>query len=98
MEKKTAKPAPPKFRPCLPTNANAITLYGEVGRADAAPTVAQVEAANKSEAELSKMLAEWNQLKRQEIPAVNHEVKGAGLSELRLDLPPQQQEGGEDEE
>jgi hypothetical protein len=79
-------------------NANAITLYGEVGRADAAPTVAQVEAANKIEAELSKMLAEWNQLKRQEIPAVNHEVKGAGLSELRLDLPPQQQEGGEDEE
>ena len=84
--------------PTLPgTNANVITLYGEVGRADAAPTVAQVEAANRSEAELSKMLAEWNQLKRQEIPAVNHEVKGAGLSELRLDLPPQQQEGGDEE-
>ena len=83
----------------LPTiNTNLITLYGEIGKADAAPTVAQVEAVNKNEAALSTMRIRWNQLKSHDVSALNHELKGAGLPELRLDLPPQQQEGGEDEE
>jgi uncharacterized phage infection (PIP) family protein YhgE len=85
--------------PTLPgTSANLIALYGDIGKADAAPTPAQVEAANKSEAALNTMLARWNQLKTRDIPALNRELKAAGLPELRLDLPPQQQEGGEDEE
>jgi hypothetical protein len=83
----------------LPTiNTNLMTLYGEIGKADAAPTVAQVDAVNKNEAALSTMRIRWNQLKSHDISALNHELKGAGLPELRLDLPPQQQEGGEDEE
>ena len=85
--------------PTLPdTNANVIALYGQVGQADAAPTVAQVADANKSEAELSRLMERWKQLKEQEIPAVNRGLAAAGLPQLRLDLPPQQQEGGEDEE
>ena len=32
------------------------------------------------------------------MPALNQKLRGAGLPELRLDLPPQQQAGGEDEE
>ncbi len=79
-------------------NLNVIALYGEIGKADAAPTVAQVDAANKTQSELSSMLAAWNQLKEHDLPSVNQQLKGAGLPELRLDLPPQQQEGGEDEE
>jgi hypothetical protein len=85
--------------PTLPqTNTNLIALYGDIGKADAAPTPAQIEAANKSEAALNDMLTRWNQLKARDIPALNRELKAAGLPELRLDLPPQQQEGGEDEE
>src|SRR5581483_11535159 len=85
--------------PTLPAaNTNVVALYGEVGQADAAPTIAQVTAANKTLSELSSMLAAWNQLKEQDLPSVNQQLKGAGLPELRLDLPPQQQEGGEDEE
>jgi hypothetical protein len=80
------------------TNANLITLYGEMGKADAAPTFAQIDAVNKNEAALSTLLIRWNQLKSHDIAELNHELKGAGLDELRLDLPPQQQEGGEDEE
>jgi hypothetical protein len=79
-------------------NANLITLYAEIGRADAAPTLAQVDAVNKNQAAFDTMLTRWNQLKSHDIPALNHGLKGAGLPELRLDLPPQQQEGGEDEE
>ena len=74
-----------------------IALYGEIGKADAAPTVAQVDAANKSQGSLSTMLAAWNQLKQHDLPGLNQQLKGAGLPELQLDLPPQQQEGGEDE-
>ena len=83
----------------LPTvNTNVTTLYADIGKADAAPTVAQVDAVNKNEVALGTMLIRWNQLKSHDISALNHELKGAGLTELRLDLPPQQQEGGENEE
>lgn len=85
--------------PTLPdTNANLIALYGEIGKGDAAPTSAQVDAADKNEAALSSMLTTWNQLETHDIPGLNQRLKGAGLPELRLDLAPQQQEGGEDEE
>jgi hypothetical protein len=88
-----------KKSPNLPdTNANVTALYGQVGQADAAPTVAQIDGSNKSEADLSKMLETWKQLKVQEIPAVNRDLAAAGLPQLRLDLAPQQQEGGEDED
>jgi len=80
------------------TNANIIALYAEIGRADAAPTLAQVDAVNKNQASFDSLLTRWNQLKSHDIPAANHDLKGAGLPDLRLDLAPQQQEGGEDEE
>jgi RNA 3'-terminal phosphate cyclase len=79
-------------------NANVIALYGEVGQADAAPTIAEVDAANKSQGALSSILASWNQLKQRDLPALNQQLKGAGFPELQLNLPPQQQGGGEDEE
>jgi hypothetical protein len=75
-----------------------ITLYNEIGRADAAPTLAQLDGVNKNEAVFQTMLTRWNQLKSHDISALNHDLKSAGLTELQLDLPPQQQEGGENEE
>ena len=80
------------------TNGNLIELYKQVERADAAPTQAQVAASTKSETALASMLTHWNDLKSRDIPALNQQLKSAGLPPLRLDLPPQQQEGGEDEE
>ncbi|PYV49594.1 MAG: glycoside hydrolase [Acidobacteria bacterium] len=79
-------------------NGNLVELYKQVEHADAAPTQAQVEASTKSEAELGAMLTHWNQLKSSDIPSLNQQLKSAGLPPLRFDLPPQQQEGGQDEE
>ena len=85
--------------PTLPdTNANVTALYGQIGQADAAPTLAQSEAATKSESQLSTLLEQWKELKNRDIPALNRQLTAAGLPQLRLDLAPQQQEGGEDEE
>lgn len=74
------------------------TLYRATGQADVAPTMAQVDASRKSDTELSSLLAKWNHTKTENIPSVNRQLKGAGLPDLRLDLPPQTTDGGEDEE
>jgi hypothetical protein len=73
-------------------------LYKEVEKADAAPTVAQTEAFAKAKNELSLGVKSWDDMKRKEIPALNEQLHGAGLPELRLDLAPSQEAGGVDEE
>lgn len=79
------------------TNENLITLYKAVEQADTAPTAAQVDASKKAAADLRTLLAHWDNAK-QDIRALNEQLRAAGLPALQLDLPPQQQEGGEDEE
>ena len=79
------------------TNTDLIALYKAIGSADAAPTVAQVGASGKAESELSGMLGRWNHAKA-EITAINSQLGASGLATLKLDLPPQEQGGGEDEE
>jgi len=73
-------------------------LHKEVEKADAAPTVAQTEAFAKAKNELSLGVKSWDEMKRKEIPALNEQLHGAGLPELRLDLAPSQEAGGVDEE
>jgi photosystem II stability/assembly factor-like uncharacterized protein len=73
-------------------------LYKEVEKTDVAPTVAQTAAFTKVESELVAELKRWDGVKANELPALNQKLRGAGLPELRLDLPPQQQAGGEDED
>jgi hypothetical protein len=80
------------------SNGTLIALYKEVEKADAAPTVAAVEAFTKTESELASPLNRWEQLKTTDIPALNLKLRAAGLPELRMDLPPQQEAGGENEE
>jgi len=79
-------------------NSAVIALYKEVEKADAAPTAAQREAFTKIENELAVGVKRWDELKTADIPALNHQLGGAGLPELRLDLPPQQEAGGQNEE
>jgi len=73
-------------------------LYKEVEKADTATTVAQMEAFTKAKNELSKVVKSWDEMKEKEIPALNQQLHGTGLPELRLDLAPSQEAGGEDEE
>ncbi len=85
--------------PALVAGDSTVTsLYKEVEKADVAPTVAQEEAFTRVESELGAAIKRWDGVKASELPALNQKLRGAGLPELRLDLPPQQQAGGEDEE
>jgi len=85
--------------PALSTNnSTVIALYKEVEKADAAPTAAQTNAFTKIESALAPQLKRWDELKTEDVPALNHQLGTAGLPELRLDLPPQLQADGENEE
>jgi len=95
---KDPSPSAPTEPALADSNSAVIALYKEVEKADAAPTVAQAEVFAKTEGDIENALKPWDELKGNEIPALNHQLGAAGLPELRLDLPPQQQAGGENEE
>jgi photosystem II stability/assembly factor-like uncharacterized protein len=79
-------------------NNDAIDLYKEVEKADAEPTSAQVNADKHIDRELTTVLKEWNNLKTNALPALNLQLPSAGMPEIRLDLPPREEETGENEE
>ena len=79
-------------------NNDSIDLYKEVEKSDAAPTLAQINAANHLEPELAGTLKTWVQIKAKDLPALNLQLPIAGLPQIRLDLPPIEQETGESEE
>jgi hypothetical protein len=79
-------------------NSDVIALYKQVEQSDAAPTVAQAEAFNAVNAKLSGRTREWDELKREQLPKVNEQLRSSGKSELRLDLPPREPEHAQNEE
>jgi len=79
-------------------NSTVIALYKEVEKADASPTAAQQDAFTKIENELAVGLKRWDELKTADVSALNRQLGTAGLPQLRLDLPPQQEAGGQNEE
>jgi flagellar motility protein MotE (MotC chaperone) len=78
-------------------NTDLIALYKAIDSADAAPTVAQLGASNKAESDLADLLGRWRKVQG-EIPPLNQKLSASGLPALQLDLPPQEQGGGEDQE
>jgi len=58
------------------------TLLNVVTSADAPPTAQAIAAFDETEKLLSGGLASWEQLVRQDVPALNEALRGAGLSEL----------------
>jgi photosystem II stability/assembly factor-like uncharacterized protein len=58
-------------------------LYGEVDRADAAPTLAQVDALTETEKSLSEVMKQWTALKGTDLPALNQQLRGGNLPEIR---------------
>jgi photosystem II stability/assembly factor-like uncharacterized protein len=89
--------APPSPNPTLGrVNGNATTLYGEIGRADATPTAAQVSATDETEkvfAEVSKL---WKQLKTVDLPELNKQLRGANLPEIHLEPEKPEQDDSDD--
>ena len=66
-------------------NGSVTTLYGEIDRSDAAPTSQQAEAVSKIEKDSSIATKQWDQLKSQELAALNRQLSGAGQPEIHLD-------------
>ena len=92
--------APASGSPTLGRSAGAIAaLYGEIDRADAAPTAAQLAAIDATEKDFSAVLKLWQQFLATDVPALNRQLKSAGLTELRLEaaLPSSSEDGGNNE-
>jgi photosystem II stability/assembly factor-like uncharacterized protein len=78
-------------------NGDIYDLYMAVDRADAAPTPAQLKAADTIEPDLAAAVKRWEEIKSSNLAAVNRELKAANLPELRLDSKPQgEEDNGED--
>jgi photosystem II stability/assembly factor-like uncharacterized protein len=72
------------------------SLYGEVDRADAAPTASQMAAAAEIERESAEALRRWNLIKTSDLPSLNQQLGGAGLPQIRIQPQPQPEEESED--
>jgi photosystem II stability/assembly factor-like uncharacterized protein len=77
-------------------NREAGSLYGEVDRADAAPTASQMAAAAEIERESAVELKRWNSIKTSDLPALNQRLGSAGLPQIRIQPQPQPEEESED--
>ncbi len=73
-------------------NGDVGTLYSNVDKADATPTAAQVNATAETERDLSAVMKRWDEVKTADLPALNRQLRGASLPEIRLDSNPQPDE------
>ena len=86
--------------PTLGRSAGVIAaLYGELDRSDAAPTAAQLAAIEATGKDFSEVLKLWQEFQATEVPALNRQLKAAGLTELHLEATPPStsEDGGNDE-
>jgi len=83
-----AEDATPAAGTLIRVNMAAGTLYGDVDRADAAPTVAQVDAVATIERDAGTMMKQWEEFKSKDIPSLNAKLRGAQLEEIKLEEHP----------
>ena len=89
--------APASPKPTLSrANGEAATLYSEVGRADATPTLAQTSAVAETEKTFAAVSAQWNQMKTVDLPALNKQLHDANLLEIQLASKSAEEDDSED--
>ena len=81
-----------------PVNEAVSGLYGSVGQVDAAPTAAQAEGANKLAGQLPGVLQKWHSFVANDVPALNQQLKSAGLPTINPDQAPTDQGAGMDQD
>jgi hypothetical protein len=74
-------------------NGSVTALYAELDRADSIPTSAQTEAVTKIEKDFSAVVKQWDDLKSQDLAALNRQLRSANRPELHLDSHGQSDEG-----
>jgi photosystem II stability/assembly factor-like uncharacterized protein len=91
--------APPSAEVTLArASGDAAGLYGMMGAADAAPTSQETAGLAQVERESADVSKRWSEIKAKDIPALNRQLSGAGLPEIRVEAQPQPEEGSEDVE
>jgi hypothetical protein len=79
-------------------NTSVFGLYGAVEQASAAPTRAQQETAKTLKSNFDAAMKSWNNLKANDLPKMNSELRSAGQSEIRLESNPKMQDSAPNEE
>ncbi len=79
-------------------SGDASGLYGIIGGADDAPTATQTAALTAVERESADVAKRWNAIKSTDIPALNRQLKSAGLPEIQVHAESQPEEGSDDVE
>lgn len=65
-------------------NAGFTKLYTDIDSADSAPTTQQATALADLERALAAQVANWNEMKTRDVPAVNSQLKPSGLPEITI--------------
>jgi len=79
-------PAGPETLPRLSGEYSA--LYGLMDTSDTAPTATQVAMLNELNLQFTKLVAQWTELKTKDIPALNEQLKKAGLPPIQIKTEP----------
>jgi hypothetical protein len=91
--------APPSHEVTLSRVAGELgQLYGQVGNADAAPTATQTAAFATAEKDHAAVMARWKAIKLTDVPSLNRQLTGAGLTVIELKAEPEPAAESEDEE
>jgi hypothetical protein len=80
------------------SNSNVIALYKEVEKADAEPTAAAINAADKVHSDLESLLKLWEELKNGDLQKLNVKLSAVDLPGIDFDRLPEHEEAGENEE
>jgi photosystem II stability/assembly factor-like uncharacterized protein len=73
-------------------------LYEQIGMADAAPTAAQLAAADHASEEVTEALKRWEKSRSTSIPALNRELEAAHLPVINLEQKPESMPDSGDED
>ena len=79
-------------------NQGVSGLYGGVGEVDAAPTATQSEAADTFAKQLPGVLQSWQSFVSTDVPALNQQLKAAGLPAINVDQAPAAEDAGMDQD
>jgi hypothetical protein len=60
------------------------SLYGLIDSADGRPTAAQASALQELNATFGKLMAQWAEVKSKDLPALNEQLKKAGMPALQI--------------
>jgi hypothetical protein len=81
-----AAPTGPETLPRISGEYSAV--YGLMDTSDTAPTATQSAILLKLNADFAKLMAQWTELKTKDIPALNEQLKKAGLPPIQIKSAP----------